>query len=150
MKPAIVLLEPTNLLLLSCALIYGLIGEPTEAAILLAFVVGISLLDAIQQQRSNRALAELARLSAPLALREVEERLVASIEALRAANVSDTDGSRWPERAALGLAAQWAFWQRDEVERRGAERLRRAVPESELPSARLRSIRVVERGRYES
>jgi Ca2+-transporting ATPase len=67
MKPAIVLLEPTNLLLLSCALIYGLIGEPAEAAILLAFVVGISLLDAIQQQRSNRALAELARLSAPLA-----------------------------------------------------------------------------------
>ena len=83
-------------------------------------------------------------------LREVEERLVASIEALRAANVSDTDGSRWPERAALGLAAQWAFWQRDEVERRGAERLRRAVPESVLPSARLRPIRVVERGRYES
>ena len=67
MKPANVLLEPTNLLLLSCALIYGLIGEPAEAAILLAFVVGISLLDAIQQQRSNRALAELARLSAPLA-----------------------------------------------------------------------------------
>jgi hypothetical protein len=83
-------------------------------------------------------------------LREVEERLVASIEALRAANVSDTDGSRWPERAALGLAAQWAFWQRDELERRGAERLRRAVPESVLPSARLRPIRVVERGRYES
>lgn len=67
MKPAIVLFEPTNLLLLSCALIYGLIGEPAEAVILLAFVVGISLLDAIQQQRSNRALAELARLSAPLA-----------------------------------------------------------------------------------
>jgi Ca2+-transporting ATPase len=67
MKPAIVLLEPTNLLLLSCALIYGLIGEKAEAAILLAFVLGISLLDAIQQQRSNRALAELARLSAPLA-----------------------------------------------------------------------------------
>jgi len=66
-KPAIVLFEPTNLLLLSCALIYGLIGEPAEAVILLAFVVGISLLDAIQQQRSNRALAELARLSAPLA-----------------------------------------------------------------------------------
>jgi hypothetical protein len=83
-------------------------------------------------------------------LREAEERLVAAIDALRSAMVNDTDGSRWPERAALGLAAQWAFWQRDEVERRGAERLRRAVPESVLPSARLRPIRVVERGRYES
>ena len=61
------LLEPTNLLLLACALIYGLIGEPVDGAILLVFVVAISLLDALQQQRSNRALAELARLSAPKA-----------------------------------------------------------------------------------
>lgn len=83
-------------------------------------------------------------------LQEAEERLVAAIDALRSAMVNDTDGSRWPERTALGLAAQWARWQRDEVERRGAERLRRAVPESELPDARLRSIRTVERGRYES
>ncbi len=61
------LLEPTNLLLLACALLYGLIGEPQEAAILLVFVAGISLLDALQQRRSRRALAELARLSAPRA-----------------------------------------------------------------------------------
>jgi Ca2+-transporting ATPase len=61
------LLEPTNLLLLGCALLYGLIGEPGEAAILLLFVLAISLLDALQQRRSRRALAELARLSAPLA-----------------------------------------------------------------------------------
>jgi Ca2+-transporting ATPase len=61
------LLEPTNLLLLACALIYGLIGEPEEAAILLVFVLGITLLDAVQQRRSRRALAELARLSAPRA-----------------------------------------------------------------------------------
>ncbi len=54
------MLEPSNLLLLACALIYGLIGEPQEAAILLIFVAGISLLDGLQQQRSRRALAELA------------------------------------------------------------------------------------------
>lgn len=60
------LLEPTNLLLLACALIYGWIGEPLEMAILLVFVAGISVLDALQQHRSRRALAELARLSAPL------------------------------------------------------------------------------------
>ena len=59
------LLEPTNLLLLACALIYLAIGEPAEALILLVFVAGISLLDASQQRRSQRALAELARLSAP-------------------------------------------------------------------------------------
>ncbi len=60
-------LEPSNLLLLACALIYALIGEWVDAGILLVFVLGISLLDAVQQQRSNRALAELARLSAPRA-----------------------------------------------------------------------------------
>jgi Ca2+-transporting ATPase len=69
------LFEPTNLLLLGCALLYGLIGEPGEAAILLVFVVAICLLDALQQRRSRRALAELARLSAPLArvLRDGQE-----------------------------------------------------------------------------
>ena len=61
------LLEPTNLLLLACALIYALIGEREETVILLLFVGGISLLDGVQQHRSQRALAELARLSAPRA-----------------------------------------------------------------------------------
>ena len=61
------LLEPTNLLLLACALLYGLIGAWHEALVLLLFVAAISGLDAWQQRRSNRALAELARLSAPLA-----------------------------------------------------------------------------------
>jgi Ca2+-transporting ATPase len=61
------LLEPTNLLLLACALVYGLIGEGTDAVILLVFVGAIGLLDAVQQRRSHRALAELARLSAPRA-----------------------------------------------------------------------------------
>jgi len=61
------LLEPTNLLLLACAVLYGLLGEPADAAVLLLFVAAITLLDAVQQQRSNRALAELARLSAPRA-----------------------------------------------------------------------------------
>ena len=59
------MLEPTNLLLLACALIYLWIGEQAEAAILLVFVAAISGLDALQQRRSRRALAELARLAAP-------------------------------------------------------------------------------------
>ena len=57
--------EPTHLLLLACALIYGLIGEGQEAGILLGFVAAICLLDGWQQRRSQRALAELARLSSP-------------------------------------------------------------------------------------
>jgi len=58
--------EPTHLLL-ACALIYALIGEPADGLILLAFVGLIALLDAWQQRRSRRALEALARLSAPRA-----------------------------------------------------------------------------------
>jgi len=76
------LLEPTNLLLPACAVIYAVIGELGEALILLTFVVGITLLDAIQQQRSSRALAVLARLSAPRVhlRREGTERELATEE----------------------------------------------------------------------
>ncbi|WP_398335059.1 cation-translocating P-type ATPase [Vulcanococcus sp.] len=59
------LLEPTNLLLLACSLIYLGLGEPAEASILWVLVAGISLLDASQKRRSQRALAALARLAAP-------------------------------------------------------------------------------------
>ncbi|MEB3331596.1 MAG: HAD-IC family P-type ATPase [Synechococcaceae cyanobacterium] len=78
------LLEPTNLLLLACALLYGLLGEPADAAILLLFVVAISLLDLQQQRRSRRALAALARLSAPRArVRRGDQELLLAPEALR-------------------------------------------------------------------
>lgn len=59
-------LEPSHLLL-ACALIYGVIGQPADALILLVFVGLIALLDGWQQQRSRRALEALARLSAPRA-----------------------------------------------------------------------------------
>jgi Ca2+-transporting ATPase len=61
------LLEPTNLLLLACALVYGLMGEPADGAVLLVFVLAIVVLDGLHRHRSDRALAELARLSAPRA-----------------------------------------------------------------------------------
>ncbi len=76
-----VLLEPTNLLLLACALLYGLIGDRSDALVLLLFVAGITGLDGLQQRRSERALAELARLAAPWARvrrQGVEETLPAS------------------------------------------------------------------------
>jgi len=76
------LLEPTNLILLACALVYGLIGEPADGAVLLVFVLAIVLLDVLQRRRSDRALAELARLSAPRArvCRDGEELELAAEE----------------------------------------------------------------------
>jgi len=49
------LLEPTNLLLLACALVYALIGEPADGAVLLVFVLAIVVLDGLQRHRSDRA-----------------------------------------------------------------------------------------------
>jgi Ca2+-transporting ATPase len=78
------LLEPTNLLLLACALVYGLIGEPADGLILLIFVAAIVALDLLQRRRSDRALAELARLSAPRArVRRGEQELELPAEEVR-------------------------------------------------------------------
>jgi|688.fasta_scaffold02018_38 Ca2+-transporting ATPase len=86
------ILEPTNLLLLACALIYGLIGEPQEGLILLGFVAAICLLDAWQQRRSRRALAELARLSAPRArVRRNGADLVLAPEEVRVGDLLQLD-----------------------------------------------------------
>jgi Ca2+-transporting ATPase len=97
------LLEPTNLLLLACALLYGLIGEPTDALILLVFVGGITLLDAVQRHRSSRALAELARLSAPRAhVRRGELELELSPEEVRVGDqLRLEEGDRVAADAAL-------------------------------------------------
>jgi len=104
-----VLLEPTNLLLLACAVIYGFLGEPAEAAILLLFVGAISLLDLLQQRRSDRALEELARLHAPQArvLRDGVERLLPA-EQLRTGDLlrleeGDRVAADGPLEEALGL-----------------------------------------------
>jgi hypothetical protein len=78
-------------------------------------------------------------------LRRAEERLIESIDAL---NWSQFKSEEWVDRSARTHEALWIWWQRDEVERRFAERLRHVVPESLLPDSTLRPIRDVERGRY--
>ena len=97
------LLEPTNLLLLACALIYGLIGEPVDGLILLGFVAAIVMLDGLQQHRSQRALAELARLSAPRAhLRRMGQELeLAAEEVLPGDLLRLEEGDRVVADAAL-------------------------------------------------
>ena len=78
-------------------------------------------------------------------LKRAEERLIESLEALVSNRLKAED---WVDRSARAHATLWVWWLRDEVERRCAERLRRAAPESLLPDSALRPIREVERGRY--
>ncbi|MDP3856516.1 MAG: HAD-IC family P-type ATPase [Stagnimonas sp.] len=63
-----VLREPMFLLLAACGLVYLLLGEPSEAALLLValgFIVGITF---VQKRRTQRALEALRELSSPRAL----------------------------------------------------------------------------------
>ncbi len=96
-------LEPTTLLLLACGLLYGLMGEWVDGAILLGFVLGIGLLDAVQQQRSSHALAELARLSAPRAhvRREGQELELATDQVRLGDQLRLEEGDRVAADAAL-------------------------------------------------
>lgn len=59
--------EPMILLLLACACLYLLIGEPKDSALLFASIIGIILITFYQEYRSNRALEALRDLSSPRA-----------------------------------------------------------------------------------
>jgi Ca2+-transporting ATPase len=63
-----VLREPMLLLLLACAALYGLLGEPGDAVMLLVAVVAVIAITLVQQHRTEQALAALRQLAAPQAL----------------------------------------------------------------------------------
>ena len=57
--------EPMFLLLIAAAVIYFILGEPRDGAIMLVFVVGIISIDIIQEWKTDRTLNALRELSAP-------------------------------------------------------------------------------------
>ncbi|SDO70619.1 cation-translocating P-type ATPase [Clostridium gasigenes] len=60
-----VLEEPMFLLLLVAAIIYFILGEPKDGAIMLVFVIGIISIDVIQEWKTDKTLKSLKNLSAP-------------------------------------------------------------------------------------
>lgn len=60
-----VISEPMFLLLIVAAVIYFVLGEPKDGAIMLVFVVGIISIEAIQEWKTDRTLNALKDLSAP-------------------------------------------------------------------------------------
>ena len=57
--------EPMFLLLIIAAIIYFILGEPKDAAIMLIFVVGVISIEVIQEWKTDRTLRALKDLSAP-------------------------------------------------------------------------------------
>ena len=71
-----IICEPMFLLLIVAAVIYFILGEPRDGAIMLIFVIGIISIDVIQEWKTDKTLNALKDLSAPQinVIRDGEEK----------------------------------------------------------------------------
>lgn len=77
-----IICEPMFLLLIVAAVIYFILGEPRDGAIMLIFVVGIIGIDVIQEWKTDQTLNALKDLSAPRikVIRDGIETVIASAD----------------------------------------------------------------------
>ena len=75
-----IICEPMFLLLIAAAVIYFVLGEPRDGAVMLIFVVGIITIDIVQEWKTDKTLAALKDLSAPhiTVIRDGKEVSIAS------------------------------------------------------------------------
>ena len=77
-----IICEPMFLLLIAAAIIYFILGEPKDGAVMLIFVLGVISIDVIQEWKTDKTLNALRDLSAPqvTVLRDGREQQIASSE----------------------------------------------------------------------
>ena len=77
-----IICEPMFLLLIIAATIYFILGEPRDGIIMLVFVIGIIMIDVIQEWKTDKTLSTLKNLSEPkvMVLRDGEKREIYSRE----------------------------------------------------------------------
>ena len=99
--------EPMFLLLVACGVIYMLLGDRRDAAMLLGFVVVVMGISFVQQQRTERSLNALRDLSSPraLALRDGQLIQIAGRELVCGDVVALAEGDRVPADLELIDAA---------------------------------------------
>ena len=98
-----VLREPMFLLLMSCGVIYLILGSNQDAYILLGAVVIIMGMSFAQERKSERALEALRDLSSPraLVLRDSEQKRIAGSDVVRGDIIFLAEGDRVPADAVL-------------------------------------------------
>lgn len=76
-----IICEPMFLLLIVAAIIYFILGEPRDGAVMLIFVVGMISIDVIQEWKTDKTLKALKDLSAPhvTVIRDNKEQVIASV-----------------------------------------------------------------------
>jgi len=74
--------EPMFLLLIVAAIIYFILGEPRDGAIMLIFVLGVISIDIVQEWKTDKTLNALKDLSAPRAavIRDGKEQTIDSCD----------------------------------------------------------------------
>jgi len=95
--------EPMFMLLLASGVVYLVIGDPREAAVLMAFATLSVSIAVLQGYRSERALAALRDLTSPQAtvVRGGERRRIASRDLVRGDVIAVAEGERTPADAIL-------------------------------------------------
>jgi Ca2+-transporting ATPase len=95
--------EPMFLLLIACGTLYLLLGDKTEAAMLLAFVFVIIGISFVQSRKSERALEALRDLSSPRALviRDGKQHRIPGHDVVRGDLLVLSEGDRVPADAVL-------------------------------------------------
>jgi Ca2+-transporting ATPase len=98
-----VLREPMFIMLVAAGSLYVFMGEPGDAAVLLASVVIVMAITIVQERRTERALDALRDLSSPRALviRDGVHRRVAGREVVRGDVIVLTEGDRVPADALV-------------------------------------------------
>lgn len=81
-KAVHIICEPMFLLLIVASVIYFILGEPGDGAVMLIFVIGVISIDVIQEWKTDRTLNALKDLSAPgvTVIRDGREQRTASTE----------------------------------------------------------------------
>ncbi|NCC86756.1 MAG: cation-translocating P-type ATPase [Clostridia bacterium] len=77
-----IICEPMFLLLIVAAIIYFILGEPRDGAVMLIFVIGIISIDVVQELKTDKTLGALKDLSAPhvTVIRDGKESEIASAD----------------------------------------------------------------------
>ena len=101
-----VMREPMFLLLVACGSLYLLMGELSDALMLLGFVFVVMGITIVQERRTERALDALRDLSSPraLVLRDGQQQRIAGREVVRGDMLLLSEGDRVPADAVLRRA----------------------------------------------
>ena len=105
-----ILREPMFVLLLSCGLLYWVLGDRQEALILLGFVFLIMAITITQDWKTERALSALRDLSSPRAVvvRDGVQKRIAGWEVVEGDRLILSEGDRVPADARLLSASHLA------------------------------------------